>query len=117
MSPSALSPLLLPSARPSRTAGALVAVASVAAATGAIYPLKQFTPVLSLGVLYVLAVVVVSTFWGLAFGVGTSVLSAAAFNFFHLPPGGRFALADDRDWAALVVFVVVAIATGRVAGV
>jgi two-component system, OmpR family, sensor histidine kinase KdpD len=115
MSPSALSPLLLRSPRPSRTAGALVVVASVAAATGAIYPLKQFTPVLSLGVLYVLAVVVVATFWGLRFGVATSVLSAAAFNFFHLPPGGRFALADDRDWAALVVFVVVAIATGRVA--
>ncbi len=30
-----------------------------------IYPLKQVTPVLSLGVLYVLAVVVVSMFWGL----------------------------------------------------
>ena len=44
--------------------------------------------------------------------VGTSVLSAAAFNFFHLPPGGRFTLADDRDWVALLAFVVVAVATG-----
>ena len=26
------------------------------------------------------------------------VLSAAAFNFFHLPPVGRFTLADERDW-------------------
>jgi two-component system, OmpR family, sensor histidine kinase KdpD len=95
--------------------GVLVASMSVAAATAAIFPLKQFTPVLSLGVLYVPAVVVVSAFWGLGLGVGTSVLSAAAFNFFHLPPGGRFALADDRDWAALVVFVVVAVATGLVA--
>jgi hypothetical protein len=70
MSPATLSPLLLRSARPSRAAGTLVALASVAAATGVIYPLKQFTPVLSLGVLYVLAVVVVSAFWGLAFVVG-----------------------------------------------
>src|SRR5438445_7638110 len=111
----ALSPRLLRPSRPSRLMGVLVASMSVAAATAAIFPLKQFTPVLSLGVLYVPAVVVVSAFWGLGLGVGTSVLSAAAFNFFHLPPGGRFALADDRDWAALVVFVIVAVATGLVA--
>jgi two-component system sensor histidine kinase KdpD len=92
----------------------LVALASVGAATALIYPLKQITPVLSLGVLYVPAVLVVSMFWGRAFGIGTSVLSAAAFNFFHLPPGGRFSLADEREWVALVVFVIVAVATGMV---
>jgi two-component system, OmpR family, sensor histidine kinase KdpD len=107
--------LLLRADRPSRLAGVLVAIAGVATATAVIYPLKQVTPVVSLGVLYVLPVVVVSVFWGLAFGLGTSVLSAAAFNFFHLPPGGHFTLADERDWVALLVFVIVAIATGLVA--
>src|SRR5690348_8352013 len=106
MSSTPLSPLLLKSKRPSPLLGVLVAVGSVAVATLFIYPLKQISPVVSLGVLYVLAVVVVSTYWGLAFGIGTSVLSAAAFNFFHLPPGGRFDLADERDWVALVVFVI-----------
>jgi two-component system sensor histidine kinase KdpD len=115
MNSSVLSPLLLKSNRPSRVAGVLVALSSVALATAVIYPLKQVTPVLSLGVLYVLAVVVVSMFWGLWFGVATSILSAAAFNFFHLPPGGRFALADDREWVALLAFVVVAAATGMLA--
>ncbi len=110
-----LSPLLLKSRRPSRVAGLVAALASVAAATAVIYPLKQVTPVLSLGVLYVLAVLMVSMFWGLAFGIGTSLLSAAAFNFFHLPPGGHFSLADERDWVALLVFVVVAVATGLLA--
>src|SRR5579859_3033661 len=115
MDQAALSSLLLRSERPSKASGVLATVTSVGAATAVIYPLKQVTPVLSLVVLYMLAVVVVSTFWGLAFGVATSVLSAAAFNFFHLPPLGRFALADDRDWAALVALVVVAVATGLVA--
>src|SRR5437764_13085205 len=109
MTSTVLSPLLLRSDRSSRVAGMLAAVASVAVATALIYPLKRVSPVLSLGVLYVLAVVVVSTLWGLAFGIGTRVLSAAAFNYFHLPPRGRFDLADERDWVSLLVFVLLAV--------
>jgi two-component system sensor histidine kinase KdpD len=105
-------PLLLASKRPSRAAGVLCMLASVALATALVYPLKQITPVLSLGVLYLPAVLLLSTFWGLSFGIATSVLSAAAFNFFHLPPGGDFTLADERDWVALLAFVAVAVATG-----
>src|SRR5437763_8839984 len=115
MSSPALVPLRLRSDRPSRLIGVLAAIGGVALATAAVYPLKQVTPVVSLGVLYVLAVVVVSTFWGLYLGIATSILSAAAFNFFHLPPHGRFDLTDERDWVALLVFVVVAIATGSIA--
>ncbi|HEY2398134.1 MAG TPA: ATP-binding protein [Solirubrobacteraceae bacterium] len=114
MTSAVLTPRLLKPERPSRAAGVLAALTSVAAATALIYPLKQVTPVLSLGVLYVPAVVVVSMFWGRALGIATSLLSAAAFNFFHLPPGGRFSLSDEREWVALVVFVIVAIATGMV---
>jgi two-component system sensor histidine kinase KdpD len=115
MSPTAVSTKLLQSHRPSRPLGLFVAVACVAGATALIYPLKQVSPVVSLGVIYVPAVVVVSTFWGLGFGIATSVLSAAAFNFVHLPPRGRFDLADEREWVALLVFVVVAVMTGLVA--
>ena len=111
----ALGPRLLRSERPPRATGALLAIASVGAATAVIYPLKQVTPVLSLAVLYVPAVLVVAMFWGLALGVATSVLSAAAFNFFHLAPVDRFTLNDERDWAALLAFVVVAVAVGLVA--
>jgi K+-sensing histidine kinase KdpD len=101
--------MLLKPERPARTTCVLVALASVTVATLVIYPLKQVTPVLSVGVLYVL---VVAMFWGLARGILTSVLSAA-FNFFHLPPVDRFALTDQRDWAALLAFI--AVATGLLA--
>jgi two-component system, OmpR family, sensor histidine kinase KdpD len=113
---STLSPLrLLKARRPSAALGALAAVGSVAASTALIYPLKEVSPVVSLGVVYVLPVVVIATFWGLGLGIATSVLSAAAFNFFHLPPHGRFDLADEREWVALLVFVIVAVTTGLVA--
>ena len=36
------------------------------------------------------------------------MLSAAAFNFFHLPPTGHFTIHDSRNWVALITFLVVA---------
>lgn len=95
--------------------GALVSVVMVAAATGAIYGLKHVAPVVSLSVVYLPAVLLVSAYWGLALGVLTSLLSAAAFNFFHLPPVGKFTIADSRNWVALAAFIVVAVVVGAMA--
>lgn len=103
--------------RPSRLTGLVVAVVSIAVATAVIYPLEHVAPVISLGVVYLVAVVVVSVFWGLALGVVTAVVSTVAFNFFHLPPVGTLTLADRRNWVALVALLVVAAATGLVAEV
>jgi two-component system sensor histidine kinase KdpD len=109
-----LSAQLLNAERPSQTAGVIVALASVGAATAVIYPLKHLAPVVSLGVVYLPGVLIVSTFWGWAYGLLTAVLSAGAFNFFHLPPVGRLTLSDSRNWVALCAFTVVAVATGLV---
>jgi two-component system sensor histidine kinase KdpD len=102
---------------PSRRVGIFVAVALVAFCTLLIYPLKQAAPVVSLGVVYMLAVVIVSVTWGVWLGVGTSLLSALAFNYFHLPPVGRFTIRDADNWVALIAFVVVAVLASSVAEV
>ena len=107
-------PMRLRGRRPSAAAGAVATVLLVAVCTVLVYPLKQVTTVSSLGVVYLLGVVIVSAYWGLWFGVVMSVLSAAAFNFFHLPPVGRFTVADSRNWVALGAFLVVAVATSSV---
>ena len=62
--------------------------AAVTLATLAIYPLKSVAPVVSLSVVYLPAVLVIAAYWGLTLGLLTSFASAAAFNFFHLPPRG-----------------------------
>jgi two-component system sensor histidine kinase KdpD len=93
----------------------VVAIVCVGLATLVIYPLTHIAPFVSLSVVYLPAVVVVSAYWGLRLGVATAIGSAAAFNFFHLPPDGTLSVADRRDWAALVAFVVVAVTTGLIA--
>jgi two-component system sensor histidine kinase KdpD len=95
--------------------GALVAALAVVAATAAIYPLKHLAPVVSLSVVYLPAVLLVSVYWGLGLGLATSLASAAAFNFFHLPPVGRFTISDSRNWVALAAFVIVAAVVSTIA--
>lgn len=108
---------LLTSEPPSRGIGVLVAAGLVAFCTLLVYPLKHAAPVVSLGVVYMLAVLVVSITWGLWLGIGTAVLSALAFNYFHLPPVGRFTIRDSENWVALVTFVVTAVLASSVAEV
>jgi two-component system sensor histidine kinase KdpD len=109
-----LNPRLLRAERPSRSLGVLVSLAAVAVSTALVYPLKHIAPVQTLGVVYLLAVVVVSLGWGLVFGLATAVLSAVAFNLFHLPPVGELSLAHNRDWVGLAAFAAVAVAVGLV---
>jgi two-component system sensor histidine kinase KdpD len=102
---------------PSKRVGVLVALALVAMCTLIIYPLKQAAPVVSLGVVYMLAVVVVSVTWGVLLGVGTSLVSALAFNYFHLPATGQLTIRDAENWVALIAFLVVAMLASSVAEV
>src|SRR5262249_26771557 len=87
----------------------------VALCTLLIYPLKHLAPVVSLSVVYLPAVLVVSLTWGAWLGVATSVISAAAFNFFHLPPVGALTIRDSSNWVALGTFLVVAALASSVA--
>jgi K+-sensing histidine kinase KdpD len=95
--------------------GGLVAVASVAAITGLVYGLREVMPVVSTGVAYMLAVLLVSSYWGLWLGLLTSVASALVFNFFHIPPTDRFTIAEAENWVALGVFLVAAVVTSTLA--
>ncbi len=108
--------LLTPEPPPKRV-GVFVALALVAVCTLIVYPLKQAAPVVSLGVVYMLAVVVVSVTWGVLLGVGTSLVSALAFNYFHLPPTGQLTIRDAENWVALIAFLVVAMLASSVAEV
>ncbi len=105
-------PALLDPDPPPRWVGIGVTVLSVAVITAAIYPLSAPS---SSGALYVLAVLLVATIWGLWLGLLTGALSAAAFNFFHLPPVGRFAVSDSRDLVALAVLLVSAVVASSLA--
>jgi two-component system sensor histidine kinase KdpD len=108
-------PLLLRESRPPLAAGIAAAVLGVIGATALLFGLREIAPVLSLGVVYLLVVLVVSAYWGLWLGIVTSLLSALAYNFFHIPPTGRFTIATGENWVGLLAFLAVAAAASAVA--
>jgi two-component system sensor histidine kinase KdpD len=71
--------------------------------------------VLSLGILYLFAVLPVAVFFGLAYALAVSIASMLAFNFFFLPPLHTLALTDSENWVALAVFVVTAVVVSELA--
>src|SRR5256885_5304497 len=95
--------------------GLLVAVVSVAAITGLIFALRHAVPVLSTGVLYLVAVLLVAGYWGLWLGLLTAAASALAFNFFHIPPTGRFVIAESENVVGLAVYLIAAIVVSALA--
>lgn len=92
-----------------RLTGITVAAIAVALTTLILYPLREVAPPVSLGVVYLLGVLLVASIWGLWLGVLAAIASAAAFNFFHIPPTGRFTIAEGEHWVALVVFFAAAV--------
>ena len=92
-----------------------VSVAAVAIVTAAIFGLKQVAPVLSLGVLYVFAVLPIAVWYGLGYAIAVSVASMLAFNFFFLPPLHTLAMTDSENWVTLAVYLVTAVVVSELA--
>jgi two-component system sensor histidine kinase KdpD len=90
-------------------------VAALALVTGAIELLKGHVPVLSLAVLYLLAIIPVAVAWGIVYAVGMAIASMLAFNFFFLPPLYTLTIQDSRNWFALLVFLVTAVVVSELA--
>ena len=96
-------------------AGIAAGAGAVAIVTGAVAIFEQFVPVLSLGVLYVFAVLPVAVLWGTSYGVGVAIASMLAFNFLFLPPRYSFSIEERSVWFSLAVYLTTAIVVGGLA--
>jgi signal transduction histidine kinase len=85
-----------------------LACAVVGAITAVLFPIAEFDPGVSSGVLYVLGVLLLATRRGLRAGLAASVISAAALEFFHADPVGTLFAKDPGDLVAIAVLLVTA---------
>jgi len=59
--------------------------------------------------IFLVAVLVVSAFWGLQYSIVVAVLATLAFNYYFLPPYGTLTISDPQNWIALVAFLATAL--------
>jgi two-component system, OmpR family, sensor histidine kinase KdpD len=95
--------------------GLLVGAGAVTLVSLAIGALRPHMPVISLGVLYVFAVLAVAVRWGIVLAAVASVASMLAFNWFFLPPTHTFQMRDGTNWAVLAVYLVTAVVVSGLA--
>ena len=98
-----------------RLAAPVGSLAALAVATGLVYAVEPIAPVLSLGVLYIPAVLVVAVYFGAVYASAVAVAAMVVFNFLFLPPVNTLTLADARNWTALAVYVITAIVCSNLA--
>jgi len=95
--------------------GLLASTGAVVLVTASIAVVDRWVPVLSLGVLYIFAVLPVAVVWGLPLAGAVSVASMLAFNWFFLPPTHTFQLRDGANWAVLAVYLATAVVVSALA--
>jgi two-component system sensor histidine kinase KdpD len=96
-------------------AGYGAAVVGVAAVTWLISLAPARLPAHDLEGVYLLLVLALAAAAGSSPAIAASVLAFLAFDWFFVPPVGRFTVDDPAEWLSLVVFLVVGISTGSLA--
>jgi two-component system sensor histidine kinase KdpD len=67
----------------------------------------------SVALIFLLAILYVSAFWGLRVSIFMSLLATLSFNRYFLPPLGALTLGAPQYWVALGAFLVTAITASR----
>ena len=96
-----------------RLLGYMAAVVVIAAATAALRALGSRINPTTVALTFLLIILFLATAWGPKPAVLASLLGAACFNFFFLPPVGTFHIAHPENWIALLAFLVTAITAGQ----
>lgn len=84
-----------------RILGATLAISAVTLVGRGLFGVNPTTASL----VYLVAVLIVGTEWGLAESVVASVLASVCLNYFFLPPVGTLTVADPQNWVALIAFL------------
>ncbi len=96
--------------------GWLGAAAMVATITALGRALGALMPVEAMGMIYLAGIVAGSSVWGMQVALAMAAASFLAWDFFFIPPLYTVSISSARDVVGLVVFVIVAVLAGGMAG-
>lgn len=86
-------------------AGRYAVITAAASFVVAAYRLILHANQTTVALTFLVLVLLVATRWRLAYSVYLSVLCTALYNFFFLPPIGKFTIADPQNWVTLIALL------------
>jgi two-component system, OmpR family, sensor histidine kinase KdpD len=92
-----------------------VSLAAVAAITVTYFTFIQVNPT-TVAMTYLVAILLIASWWGLFEATVASVAAVICFNFFFLPPTLQLTIADPQNWVAFVSFIITAIVASQLSG-
>jgi K+-sensing histidine kinase KdpD len=72
-------------------------------------------PVIVIGILYILAILGIARFWGIAYAIPIGVASVVALDWFYIPPTHPSMVPDLEDSVALTAYLVIGVLLGQLA--
>ncbi|HYA72507.1 MAG TPA: sensor histidine kinase KdpD [Roseiarcus sp.] len=96
--------------------GLFVAIGSVAAAVGVGKLLNLWLRLPNLSMIFLIPVLICAARFGLRSAIAAGILSFFAYDFFFVEPQYAFTVSEPHEFFALVIFLIVAILVGWLAG-
>jgi len=96
-----------------RIAGSVAIVAAVVALYHVALPGRVNNTSVALSLL--LAILGISTWWGLAAATVGSIVAVLGFNYYFLPPVGTFTIQDPQNFVAFIAFLITAVTASQLA--
>jgi K+-sensing histidine kinase KdpD len=93
--------------------GYLTALSGVVAVTSILVPFRDLINTTIVALALLLVTLLVATIFGSKTAFLSSFLGVLAFNFFFLPPFHTLSISEPQNWAALAVFLIVAVTVGE----
>ena len=90
-----------------------VALVVICAATIVLRSFGDHVNSTTVALTFLLVVLFLATAWGPRPAVLASILAAASFNYFFLPPVGTFTISDPHNWVAIIAFLLTAVTVGQ----
>jgi two-component system sensor histidine kinase KdpD len=97
--------------KPARFAVSILLIAAIIAFYHTVLPSTDYNTTVALTLL--LAILAVSTRWGLAEATVASVVAVLGFNYYFLPPVGGFTIRDPQNLVAFLAFIVTAVTASQ----
>ncbi|VFU09700.1 sensor histidine kinase [Methylocella tundrae] len=99
--------------------GSIAALATVGSVAGAVLiglGLQLIVKLPNVSMLFMMAVLLCAIYFGRWYAISAAALSFFAYNFFFIPPVYTLTIAEPHEFFALILFLIVAVLAGGLAG-